>query len=142
VAELLPLGFGKVRIVAVVSKDMPVSGAEDLRKMRRDSALRVASEYVNIADRYAHDNHLVPYKLIPTWGASEAFLPEDADVLIENTETGSTISRHNLKVIDTLFESTACLIGNTEAIRKPGKRDKITALVENMRKGVGASCVS
>jgi ATP phosphoribosyltransferase len=84
----------------------------------------------------------VPYKLIPTWGASEAFLPEDADVLIENTETGSTISRHNLKVIDTLFESTACLIGNTEAIRKPGKRDKITALVENMRKGVGASCVS
>ena len=142
VAELLPLGFGRVRIVAVVSKDMPVSGAEDLRKMRRDSALRVASEYVNIADKYAHDNHLVPYKLIPTWGASEAFLPEDADVLIENTETGSTISRHNLKVIDTLFESTACLIGNTEAIRKPGKRYKITALVENMRKGVGASSVS
>ncbi len=62
--------------------------------------MRVASEYVNIADKYAHDNHLVPYKVIPTWGASEAFLPEDADVLIENTETGSTISRHNLKIIE------------------------------------------
>jgi len=140
VDDVLDLGFGKVKIVAVVSKDLHVSGTEDLRKMRRDSALRLASEYVNIADRYAHDNHLVPYKLIPTWGASEAFLPEDADVLIENTETGSTIARHNLRVIDTLFESSACLIGNTEAIKWPEKRDRIAYLVETMRRGVEAGC--
>ena len=136
VEELLPLGFGRVRIVAVVSKDMPVSSADDLRKTKWETPLRVASEYVNIADRYAHDNHLVPYKLIPTWGASEAFLPEDADVLIENTETGSTISRHNLRIVDTLFESTACLIGNTEAIKRPEKKGKIAFLVETLRKGV------
>jgi ATP phosphoribosyltransferase len=142
VDEMLVLGFGKVRIVAVVSKDLRVSSTDDLRKMKRDSALRVASEYVNIADKYAHDNHLAPYKLIPTWGASEAFLPEDADVLIENTETGSTIARHNLKIIDTLFESSACLIGNTEAIRRPEKKDKIAYLFETMRRGVEASCVS
>ena len=142
VDEVLVLGFGKVRIVVVVSKDLHVSSTDDLRKMRKDSALRVASEYVNIADKYAHDNHLVPYKLIPTWGASEAFLPEDADVLIENTETGSTIAKHNLKIIDTLFESSACLIGNTEAIRRPDKKDKIAYLVETMRRGVEASCVS
>jgi ATP phosphoribosyltransferase len=142
VDEVLVLGFGKVRIVVVVSKDLHVSSTDDLRKMRKDSGLRVASEYVNIADKYAHDNHLVPYKLIPTWGASEAFLPEDADVLIENTETGSTIAKHNLKIIDTLFESSACLIGNTEAIRRPDKKDKIAYLVETMRRGVEASCVS
>ena len=142
VAELLALGLGRVKIVAVVSKAMPVSSTDDLRKAKQTSALRVASEYVNIADRYAHDNYLVPYKLIPTWGASEAFLPEDADILIENTETGSTISRHNLKIIDTLFESSACLIGNTEAVRQPDKRDKIAYLVEKMRKGIEADCVS
>jgi ATP phosphoribosyltransferase len=142
VAELLTLGLGRVKIVAVVSKAMPVSSTDDLRKSKQPSALRVASEYVNIADRYAHDNYLVPYKLIPTWGASEAFLPEDADILIENTETGSTISRHNLKIIDTLFESSACLVGNTEAVRQPDKKDKIAYLVETMRKGVEADCVS
>ncbi len=142
VDEVLGLGFGKVRIVAVVSNNLRVSSTDDLRKMKRDSALRVASEYVNIADKYAHDNHLAPYKLIPTWGASEAFLPEDADVLIENTETGSTIARHNLKIIDTLFESSACLIGNTEAMRRPDKKDKIAYLVGTMRKGLEASCVS
>ena len=142
VDEVLVLGFGKVKIVVVVSKDLQVSSTDDLKEMRKDSALRVASEYVNIADKYAHDNHLAPYKLIPTWGASEAFLPEDADVLIENTETGSTIARHNLKIIDTLFESSACLIGNTEAVKRPDRKGKIAYLVETMRRGVEASCVS
>ena len=121
---------------------MPVSGTDDLRKLKRDSALRVASEYVNIADKYAHDNHLTPCKIIPTWGASEAFLPEDADVLIENTQTGSTIAQHNLKIIDTLFESSACLIGNTEAMGRLDKREKISHLVEAMRRGVEAHPLS
>lgn len=140
VDEVLDLGFGKVKIVAVVSNDLHVSNTDDLRKMRRESAQRVASEYVNIADRYAHDNHLAPYKLIPTWGASEAFLPEDADVLIENTETGSTIAKHNLKIIDTLFESSACLIGNTDAMKRAEKKDRIGYLVETMKRGVRADC--
>jgi ATP phosphoribosyltransferase len=98
----------------------------------------VASEYINIADKYANDNHLTPCKLIPTWGASEAFLPEDADVLIENTETGSTISRHNLKIIDTLFESTAYLIGNTDAIKRPEKKKEITHIIDAMGRGAAA----
>ncbi len=142
VEELLELGFGKVRIVALVTQDMPVSSTDDLRELKRDSALRVASEYVNIADRYAYDNHLTPCKVVPTWGASEAFLPEDADVLIDNTQTGSTIARHNLKVIDTLFESSACLIGNTEAMGRLDKRERISFLVEAMRRGVEAHPVS
>ena len=142
VEEILELGFGKVRIVAVVAQDMPVSGTDDLQRLDRRSPLRVASEYTNIADKYAHDNHLTPCKIIPTWGASEAFLPEDADVLIENTETGSTIKKHNLKIIDTLFESCACLIGNPETSGRPEKREKVAQLVEVMRRGLEASPAS
>ncbi|MBE0481605.1 MAG: ATP phosphoribosyltransferase, partial [Dehalococcoidia bacterium] len=92
-------------------------------------------EYVNIADRYALENQLAPYKIIPTWGASEAFLPEDADVLIENTETGSTIARHNLKIIETLFESCACLIVNSEAVKRPEKRERMTILADALGRG-------
>ncbi len=136
VKELLDLGFGKVRIVAVVSNEMPVSNANDLKKAKRDKALRVASEYVNIADKYTRDNHLTPCKIVPTWGATEAFLPEDADVLIENTETGSTIARNNLKIIDTLFESTGCLIVNTEAMAVPDKKKIIDNLAETLSRGI------
>jgi len=96
----------------------------------------VASEYVNIADKYARDNHLGFYRVIPTWGASEAFLPEDADLLIENTQTGRTIARHNLKIIDTLFESTACLIGSIGRVFSSTKRERIKSIVETLRTAV------
>jgi ATP phosphoribosyltransferase len=136
VEELLELGFGRVRIVAVVTQDMPGSSTVDLRKLNRTSALRVASEYTNIADKYVNDNHLTPCKIIPTWGASEAFLPEDADVLIENTETGSTIAKHKLKIIDTLFESCACLIGNPNTLKLPDKSEKASQIIDIIRRGL------
>jgi ATP phosphoribosyltransferase len=117
VKEILDLGLRKVRLVAVVSKELPIDNPGDLLRFSagRDEPFRLASEYVNIADKYARENHLGHYRVIPTWGATEAFLPEDADLLIENTETGRTIARHNLKIIETLFESTACLISNARA---------------------------
>ncbi|MFC2003305.1 ATP phosphoribosyltransferase [Chloroflexota bacterium] len=138
VTEFLDLKFGKVRIAAVVSKDLP---ADDVHSLRRFSAerllsVRVASEYVNIADKYARDNHFGLYRVIPTWGASEAFLPEDADLLIENTQTGRTLARHGLKIIDTLFESTACLIGNTSSENSAIKQERIDSIIETLRGAV------
>jgi ATP phosphoribosyltransferase len=127
VRELLNLKYGKVRIVAVVANEVPVSTTEELQQLRQSQpgSCRIAAEYVNIADNYARVNHLGAYRIVPTWGATEAFLPEDADVLIENTETGSTIARHNLKIIETLFESTACIIGNTRQIECTLKTERI-----------------
>ncbi|NQT31794.1 MAG: ATP phosphoribosyltransferase [Deltaproteobacteria bacterium] len=138
VKELVDLKSGRVRIVAVVSNDMPVADASDLAKFSagRTAPLRVASEYINIADKYARDNHLGSYRVVPTWGATEAFLPEDADLLIENTETGGTIARHNLKIIDTLFESTACLIGRRRRVTNAVKRERIDAIIQALQTGV------
>ncbi len=132
VTELLDLKFGKVKIVAVVSKGLSVDDVYSLRQLNagRLTPIRVASEYVNIADKYARDNHLGMYRAVPTWGASEAFLPEDADLLIENTQTGRTLARHNLKIIDTLFESTACLIGNTSSMSSGSKGARIKSVTE------------
>jgi ATP phosphoribosyltransferase len=140
VTELLDLKSGIVRMVAVVSQELPVADTGSLRHflVGRSEPFRVASEYVNIADRYARDNRLGRYRVIPTWGATEAFLPEDADMLIENTETGRTLARHNLKIIDTLFESTACLIGNSLDINIPGsiKGKRMSSMIERLRSAV------
>ena len=137
--KLLDLLFGKVKIVAAVSKDMPVANIEDLRLLMRGgklASLRVASEYINLADKYLRDNYINPYKLIPTWGASEAFLPEDADLLIDNVQTGRTLAQHKLKIIDVLFESTACLIGNRNALSSPDKKVKTGFFIQTLRKGL------
>jgi len=139
VRELLDLKFGKVRLVAVVSKDLSVNDVPSLRQVcsERLVPFRVASEYVNIADKYARDNHLGPYRVIPTWGASEAFVPEDADLLIENVQTGQTIARHNLKIVDTLFESTACLIGSANRVSNTIKGKRIQSIIETLQAAVG-----
>ncbi len=137
VKEVLDLKLGKVKIVAVVSQDLSADDTPSLRALNadRETPLRVASEYVNIADKYARDNHLSHYRVVPTWGASEAFLPEDADLLIENTQTGRTIAQHNLKIIDTLFESTACLIGSTKRVSSAAKRERIKSIIKALQAG-------
>jgi len=138
ITELLDLRYGKVKIVAVVSNELPADDIDSLRQLNAERSLpfRVASEYVSIADKYARDNHLGMYRVVPTWGASEAFLPDDADLLIENTETGRTIARHNLKIIDTLFVSTACLVGNKESISRPGRGERIKTIATALQVAV------
>lgn len=139
VRKLFALGFGKVKIVAAVSRDMPVANIDDLRSLIQNGKivpLRVASEYISIADKYLRDNHISPYKLIPTWGASEAFLPEDADLLIDNIQTGKTLAQHNLKIINLLFKSTACLIGNKDSLDSWDKRKRIEFIIQTLRRVV------
>jgi ATP phosphoribosyltransferase len=140
VQELLDLKYGWVRIVAAVANDVPaVNSAEFLDYWRGlGKPLRVASEYTNVADYYARSNHFSDYRVIPTWGATEAFIPEDADLLIENTETGSTIARHSLKIIETFFESTACVISRNLASFNELKRNRIEGLMKQFNKGMEA----
>ncbi len=139
VRELMDLKYGWVRIVAVVDGALPVASLAEYRDYRREQDIpcRVASEYVNIADHYVRTSRLGKYRVIPTWGATEAFLPEDADLLIENTETGSTIARHNLKIIDTIFESTACVVGRQQEVTAL-KQERIDGFLNALRRGLEA----
>jgi ATP phosphoribosyltransferase len=140
VRELVDLKLGWVKIVAVISKNVPADNIYDFQRFSNTTtSIRIASEYANIADKYARDNRLGMYRIIPTWGATEAFLPEDADLLIENTETGSTIARHNLKIIETLFESTAHLIGAKDKEYSLIKKARIDNIVKLLSKAAGGT---
>jgi ATP phosphoribosyltransferase len=116
VEALLSLGIGRVRVVAVVHEDVDAKTMTDMKRRLSEGTIgrpffRIASEYVNLADRFALHHHIVNYRVIPTYGATEALIPEDADLIIENTETGTTLAKNRLKIIGDLFISTGCLIG-------------------------------
>jgi ATP phosphoribosyltransferase len=116
VEPLLSLGIGRVRVVAVMHEDAPADTTAELVRLIGEGKIgrpffRIASEYVNLADRFARHHRIARYRVIPTYGATEALLPEDADLIIENTETGSTLAKNRLKIIDELFVSTGCLVG-------------------------------
>ncbi len=130
IQELVDLGGGRYSLVATVSEDVPGDGlSEALNAWRTQgrTALRVASEYTNIADHYARERRLGRYQVIPIGGASEGFVPEDAEILIEGTETGSTLAANRLKIAERLFESTSRLIGHQRPLdgRRGGLRESI-----------------
>lgn len=113
VEEVVDLGRSRYGIAAVVDAALPADGigeALDVWRRAGRSSVRVASEYPNIADSYARSHHFGRYQVMPVAGASEGFVPEDAEVLIEGSETGKSIAANNLKIIDAVFESTNCLI--------------------------------
>ena len=137
IEEILDLKYSWVRIVAAIHNDVVSDNTASYRELMsgRDQSIRIATEYTRIADKFARDNHLGAYRIVPTWGATEAFIPDDADMLIENTETGGTLKRHNLKIIETLFESTACLIANRDSLNS-NKRETIQRLKDRLSKAL------
>src|SRR5437773_1642613 len=113
--ELVDLERGQYNLSAVVSEDLPTTTVDEALQLWRAEGkpiLRVAAEFPATADHYARSRHFWRYQVIPIAGASEGFVPEDADLLIEGTETGKTLAENRLKAIDLLYRSTTCLIGH------------------------------
>lgn len=117
VEEVADLQRGQYNLCAVVSQDVPDETIEDAMARWRAEGhpyIRIASEFPATADHYARSRHLWRYRVIPIAGASEGFVPEDAELLIEGTETGRTLRENNLKPIDTIYRSTTCAIARRQ----------------------------
>ncbi|KPK21340.1 MAG: hypothetical protein AMJ76_02845, partial [Dehalococcoidia bacterium SM23_28_1] len=136
VEETVDLGGGQFDLSAVVSEDMPAASlAEAVELWRRQGlrTIRVASEFPAIADHYARQNHFWRYQVIPISGASEGFVPEDADLLIEGIQTGRTLAENKLKAIDRFLRSTTCLIASKRQ-PPPAKAKLLSQLIERFRR--------
>lgn len=121
VEKLMDLNFDPVKVVAAVPEDLM---EDDLKNKR----IIVASEYEKISREYLQRKGL-DYILLRSFGATEAFPPQDADMIIDNTSSGQTLKAHNLKIIDELMTSTTCFIANRQALQQTWKRKKIEELI-------------
>lgn len=112
-----------VRVVLAVAGDSPYKKPQDL-----PDGIRVSTEYPNLVEEYFRGlgKKAVIYL---SYGATEAKIPEMADAVVELTETGGTIRKHGLSIIDTVLESTTRLIANRESHSDPEKR----RLMEELR---------
>jgi ATP phosphoribosyltransferase len=117
VEEVLDLGFDKVKIVAAI----PAEVNEDDIKTRKIVA---ATEYVNIADNWLRSNGY-QYRLLRTYGSTEVFPPDDADMIIDNTSSGQTLRDNGLKIITTLLESSTRFVASKAAMADKEKRSRI-----------------
>lgn len=117
VREVADLQRSRYSISVVVDERMPADSlAAALAHWRGQgrAVIRIASEYANLADHFARQHHIGRYQIIPVSGASEGFVPEDCEILLEGTETGASVAANHLKVVERIFESTNCLIAGLE----------------------------
>lgn len=113
---------GVVRIVLAVSGS---SGITEPRQIRPGS--RISTEFPNLTRRY-FDRLGIPVKIFLSYGATEAKVPEIVDAIVDITDTGSTLRRHGLRIIDSLLESPTLLIANPVSYADASKRRAIEEL--------------
>ncbi|MFA5213390.1 MAG: ATP phosphoribosyltransferase [Methanoregula sp.] len=115
-------GEGNVKIVIAVHRDEPIENASQIRP---DS--RVTTEYPVLTKRY-FESVGVPVQLFHSFGASEAKVPDLMDVVVDLTETGTTLRKNGLKIIGQIMESHTVIIANKATWADPEKRREITEI--------------
>ncbi|MDR0569056.1 MAG: ATP phosphoribosyltransferase [Spirochaetaceae bacterium] len=120
VAEIMDLGFDRVRIVAAVPAELDEQRLAEKR-------LTVATEYPGLAEEWlARSGYR--YRILRTYGATEVFPPDDADMIIDNTSSGQTLKDNGLRIIGTLLESSTLFAASPSAMADPEKRARIDEL--------------
>jgi len=115
-------GAGIVKIVIAVPDGQKIESAADIKPNSR-----VTTEYPNITRDY-FEKLGIPVEICFSYGATEAKVPDLMDVVVDLTETGSTLRKNNLKIIDTMLESITKLIVNRNSWEDPVKRKEITEI--------------
>ncbi len=123
VVELLDTGLDPVRLVAAAPPSLLL---EDGRLP--PGPLVVASEYERLTREWIARCGL-DAECIRSYGATEVFPPEDADLIVDNTATGATLEANDLVVVDELMRSTTRVFANPRALEDPERRAAIEHIV-------------
>jgi len=124
VVEIMDLGFDPVRIVAAIPE------ARDFNKLLANP-VTIATEYQALSKKWVEEKK-IDGTIFRTWGTSEGFVQDNEDsiaqILIDNTSTGSSLKANRLKIVDTLMESSTRMYASKAAMADPAKKQKIMEL--------------
>ncbi len=112
-------GTGVVKMVVAVPDDSPIGTAADI-----GPGARITTEFPRSTKAY-FDRLGIPVEVHFSYGATEAKVPEMMDALVDLTETGSTLRRNGLRIVDVVLESTTRLLANKDSWADPTKRQAI-----------------
>ncbi|MHC4985126.1 MAG: ATP phosphoribosyltransferase [Planctomycetota bacterium] len=122
VVELLDTGLDAVQIVAAAPAELLVDG------QLPDRPLLVASELERITTNWMARKKL-DATFVRTYGATEVFPPEDADVIVDVTATGATLKANGLVILEDVLTSSTRLFASRRAAEDPAKRARLDELV-------------
>jgi ATP phosphoribosyltransferase len=105
-----------VRVVLAVPENAPYQSASDLPE-----GVRISTEFPSLTRRFL-DARGVKAVVIPSYGATEAKVPDIVDAIVDLTETGSSLRKNGLRILDTLLTSYTELVASAAAYADPVKR--------------------
>ena len=123
--------FRPIKWVLAVKEGSPYKSVKDLE------GKTIATEVVNLTKDYLA-SHGVSANVEFSWGTTEVKVPNLADAIVEITETGSSLRANDLKIIDTVLETTTRFIANKKAYENPEKRAKIDRIVMMLQSVINA----
>jgi ATP phosphoribosyltransferase len=116
-----------IKVVLAVPRDSGIKEPGDV-----EPNARISTELPNLTRAY-FDRLGIPVRVFLSYGATEAKVPEIVDAIVDVTETGSTLRRNGMEIVDVLLESRTQLIANKAAHDNPLKRraiEEITILLK------------
>lgn len=137
------LGYGACQLVVAVPETwIDVNTCADLWHLagyyqsHKGRGLRIATKYPLLTTQFLRKQGITHCKIISPHGALEAApLTGTADLIVDLTETGTTLRENRLKLLEdgTVLRSQACLIANKSALRdKPEALKMAKTMLELM----------
>jgi ATP phosphoribosyltransferase len=105
-----------VRVVLAVPDAAPWRSVADL-----PDGIRISTEFPSLTERYLAE-HGVKAMIVPSYGATEAKVPDIVDAIVDLTETGSSLRKNGLRILETLLTSYTEFVACAAAYADPAKR--------------------
>jgi ATP phosphoribosyltransferase len=105
-----------VRVVLAVPDSAPWRSVADLPE-----GIRISTEFPSLTERFL-SSHGVKAMIVPSYGATEAKVPDIVDAIVDLTETGSSLRKNGLRILETLLTSYTELVACPVAHADPDKR--------------------
>jgi ATP phosphoribosyltransferase len=133
VAELIYAkeGLRPVKWVIAVPNNSRIRTVKDLQ------GKRIATELVGFTKRYLKSKG-VKAEVDFSWGATEVKPPHLADAIVELTETGTSLKANNLRIVETILESSTRFIANNKSWRDTWKKRKMDNIVMLLKGALAA----
>ena len=143
------LDYGQTRLIVAVPNDDPYESLSEFFRANknRETPILCFTEYPNLTRQFFMenegyqelfgqskpvvqirglkdgDNEMV--QIINSDGATEVYIAKGADLVVDNTKTGSSLRKAGLKILETIMESSAGLYAGPSCTPEKAEKAKI-----------------
>lgn len=143
------LDYGQTRLIVAVPNDDPYESLSEFFRANkgRENPILCFTEYPNLTRQFFMENDgyqelfgeskpLVQVRglwdgdnekvqIINSDGATEVYIAKGADLVVDNTQTGSSLRKAGLKILETIMESSAGLYAGPSCTQEKAEKARI-----------------